>query len=61
MSKKIYYITLIIGVILGLSTLVAAFFCSFGVAFILMLITYAYAGCFENEWRDTYYRGFEEK
>ena len=59
MSKKVYNITLIIGIILGLSTLVAAFF-NFGVAFILMLITYAYAGCFENEWRDTYFRGFEE-
>lgn len=60
MSKKVYYITLIIGVILGLSTLVVAFF-NVGAAFILMLITGAYAGCFENEWRDTYFRGFEEK
>lgn len=60
MSKKVYNITLIIGIILGLSTLVAAFF-NIGVAFILMFITGAYAGCLENEWRDTYFRGFEEK
>jgi len=60
MSKKTYYITLIIGIVLGLATLVFAFLCEFGIAFILMLVTYAYSGCFVNDWRDTYFRGFEE-
>ena len=61
MSKKTYYITLLIGVALGLTCLILAFLCKFGLAFLFMIITYGYAGIFEDSWRDTYFRGFEEK
>lgn len=61
MSKKTYYITLWIGVALGLTGLILAFLDMFGLAFLFMIITYAYAGCLENSWRDTFFRGFEEK
>ena len=61
MSKKTYYITLWIGVALGITGMIFAFLDKFGLAFLFMLITYAYAGCFEDQWRDTFFRGFEEK
>ena len=61
MSKKTYYITLWIGVALGLTALILAFLCKFVLAFLFMIITYAYAGCLEDEWRETFFRGFEEK
>lgn len=61
MSKKTYYITLWIGVALGFTALILGFLCKFGLAFLFMMITYAYAGCLENSWRDTFFRGFEEK
>lgn len=61
MSKKTYYITLWIGVALGLTGLILGFLCKFGLAFLFMIITYGYAEIFEESWRDTYFRGFEEK
>lgn len=61
MSKKTYYTTLIIGIVLCFATLVFAFLCEFGIALIFMLITSVYSGCFDNDWRDTYFRGFEER
>ena len=61
MSKKTYYITLWIGVALCFTALIFAFLDKFGLAFLFMMIAYIYAGCFENSWRDTVFRGFEEK
>lgn len=61
MSKKSYYITLWIGVALGFTALILGFLCKFDLAFLFMIITYCYAGIFEESWRDTYFRGFEEK
>ena len=61
MTRKTYNITLIIGIALGIATLISAFLCEFGVAFALMCITYAYSGCLDNSWRDCHYNGFDDK
>jgi len=61
MSKKTYYITLWIGVALGLTGLILAFIDKFCLAFLFMIITYGYAGIFEESWRTTFFNGFEEK
>lgn len=61
MTRKTYNITLVIGIALGIATLIFAFLCEFGVAFVLMLLTYAYSGFFDDRWRECFYNGFDDK
>lgn len=61
MTRKTYNITLVIGIALGILTLVFAFLCEFFVAFAFMCLTYAYSGFFEDRWRECFYNGFDDK
>lgn len=60
MTRKKFYITIIIGLALCIATLIFAFMSEFQIAFYLMLVSGIYTLCFKDEWHHTQLNGFND-
>lgn len=60
MTRKNFYITIIIGIALCIATLIFAFMCEFKIAFYLMIVSGIYSLCFKDKWYHTQLDGFND-